>query len=66
MQTLRNAFAATLRDAEFLAEAKKTRLDIEPVSGEEIDGHIKEIFSMPKKVKENLSFLVRSTKKKMN
>lgn len=66
LQTLRNAFATTLRDPEFLAEAKKTRLDIEPVSGEEIDGHIKEIFSMPKKVKENLSFLVRSTKKKTN
>ena len=63
LQTLRKAFAATLRDAEFLAEAKKTKLDIEPVSGEEIDGYVKQIYSMSDKVKQNLSFLVRPTQK---
>ncbi len=43
LATLRKAFAATLKDPEFLADAKKTRLDIEPVSGEEIDGYVKQI-----------------------
>jgi tripartite-type tricarboxylate transporter receptor subunit TctC len=66
LETLRKAFAATLRDAAFLAEAKKTRLDIEPVAGAEIDGYVKQIYSMPDKVKQNLSFLVRTTKKKTN
>jgi len=66
LQTLRKAFAATLRDSEFLAEAKKTKLDIEPVPGEEIEQHVKQIYSMSDKVKENLSFLVRSIKKKTN
>jgi hypothetical protein len=59
-------FSATLRDAEFLAEAKKTRLDIELVPGEEIDGHVKQIYSMSDQVKQNLGFLVKSTKKKSN
>ena len=66
LQTLRKAFAETLRDVDFLAEAKKTRLDIEPVSGEEIDGYVKQIYSMSKKVKQNLSFLVRSTQRQSN
>jgi tripartite-type tricarboxylate transporter receptor subunit TctC len=66
LETLRKAFAATLRDAEFLAEAKKTRLDIELVPGEEIDGHVKQIYSMSDQVKQNLGFLVKSTKKKSN
>jgi tripartite-type tricarboxylate transporter receptor subunit TctC len=66
LETLRKAFAATLRDPEFLAEAKKTKLDIEPVSGEEIEGYVKQIYSMSDKVKENLSFLVRPSQKKTN
>jgi tripartite-type tricarboxylate transporter receptor subunit TctC len=66
LEVLRKAFAATLRDSEFLAEAKKTKLDIEPVSGEEIEGYVKQIYSMSDDVKQNLSFLVRSTQKKSN
>jgi tripartite-type tricarboxylate transporter receptor subunit TctC len=66
IETLRKAFLATLRDPGFSAEAKKTRLDIEPVSGEEIDGYVKQIYSMSDKVKQNLSFLVRQTQKKSN
>jgi tripartite-type tricarboxylate transporter receptor subunit TctC len=66
LQTLRKAFSETLRDRDFLAEAKKMKLDIEPVSGEDIDGFVKQIYSMSDKVKQNLSFLVKSTKKPSN
>jgi hypothetical protein len=66
LQILRKAFAATLRDSEFLAEAKKMKLYIHPVSGEDIEGHVKQIYSMSDKVKENLSFLVRQSKKGSN
>jgi len=66
LQTLRKAFAATLRDPALLAEAKKMKLDIDPVSGEEIDGYVKQIYSMSDKVERNLSFLVKSTNKKTN
>jgi len=37
VQMFRKAFADTLRDPEFLAEAKKSKIDIEPVSGEEME-----------------------------
>jgi tripartite-type tricarboxylate transporter receptor subunit TctC len=66
LQILRKAFAATLRDPEFLAEAKKMKLYIEPVTGEAIEGHVKQIYSMSDKVEENLSFLVRQSKKGSN
>jgi tripartite-type tricarboxylate transporter receptor subunit TctC len=66
LETLRKALAATLSDSAFLAEAKKTKLDIEPVGGEEIEGYVKQIYSMSETVKENLSFLVRPTQKKSN
>ncbi|HSC43413.1 MAG TPA: tripartite tricarboxylate transporter substrate-binding protein [Candidatus Binatia bacterium] len=66
LQLLRKAFAETLRDTEFLAEAKKMKLDVEPVSGEDIDGYVKQIYSMSDTVKRNLAFLVKSTKKRTN
>jgi tripartite-type tricarboxylate transporter receptor subunit TctC len=66
LEILRKAFAATLSDPDFLAEAKKTKLDIEPVKGEEIDGYVKQIYSMSAKVKENLGFLVRPTQRRSN
>jgi tripartite-type tricarboxylate transporter receptor subunit TctC len=66
LEALRKALAATFRDSAFLAEAKKTKLDIEPVGGEEIEGYVKQIYSMSDTVKENLSFLVRPTQKKSN
>lgn len=33
---MRKAFEATMKDPEFLAEAQKLRLDLEPISGEEV------------------------------
>jgi tripartite-type tricarboxylate transporter receptor subunit TctC len=66
LQLLRKAFAETLRDAEFLAEAKKMKLDVEPVTGEDIDGYVNQIYSMSDTVKRNLSFLVKSTQSKAN
>jgi tripartite-type tricarboxylate transporter receptor subunit TctC len=46
VETLRNAFVATMKDPEFLAEAKKSKLDIEPVSGEELYRTIGRLFKL--------------------
>lgn len=46
VETLRNAFAATMKDPEFLAEARKSKLDIEPVSGEELYRTIGRLFKL--------------------
>ena len=62
--TLRKAFKATLEDLGFLADMKKSKLDVTYVSGEEIEGYVKEILVITPKTKEKLQFLV--TKKKNN
>jgi tripartite-type tricarboxylate transporter receptor subunit TctC len=51
-QALRRAFDATLKDPAFLAEAKKLRLDVNPVSGAEVDKLIAELYRTPKDVVE--------------
>ena len=44
---LRTAFAATLRDPAFLADAQRARLDVALVSGEEIDALLKDSAAAP-------------------
>lgn len=44
---LRAAFMTTIRDAEFLAEAKKVQLTIDPTSGEEMEQIIRDAYSLP-------------------
>jgi tripartite-type tricarboxylate transporter receptor subunit TctC len=46
VQILRKAFEATLKDAEFVADAKKARLNIEPVAPEEIEKDILGLFKL--------------------
>ena len=43
---LRKAFVETLKDPEFLADAKKSRLDTDPLTGEEIDKIVAQLFKM--------------------
>ncbi len=46
---LRNAFNATMKDAEFLAEMKKSKLEINALNGAEVDGFVKKLFQMDAK-----------------
>ena len=46
VQSLRRAFVETLRDPELLAEAKKARLEINPLDGAELERGIGEIFGL--------------------
>jgi tripartite-type tricarboxylate transporter receptor subunit TctC len=46
VQLLRKAFLDTLNDPGFLAEAKKANLDIQHVSGEEIEGVVQGLFKI--------------------
>jgi tripartite-type tricarboxylate transporter receptor subunit TctC len=45
---LRNAFARTVQDPDFLADAEKSQLEITPVTGEEIDKLVKDLYQTPK------------------
>jgi tripartite-type tricarboxylate transporter receptor subunit TctC len=46
VQMLRKAFTETMKDPEFLADAKKSRLDTDPLTGEEIDKIVAQLFKM--------------------
>ncbi|MBM4264554.1 MAG: hypothetical protein FJ145_24410 [Deltaproteobacteria bacterium] len=46
VQLLRRAFRETLKDREFLAEAAKSKLDVDPVSGEEAEKIISGLFKL--------------------
>ena len=46
VQLLRKAFDSTLKDPEFLAEAKKSRLNVDPVSPEAIEKDIANLFKL--------------------
>ncbi|MBI2183273.1 MAG: hypothetical protein HYU31_21015 [Deltaproteobacteria bacterium] len=46
VQLLRKAFADTLKDRELLAEAKKANLEIEYVSGEDVDAVVQGLYKI--------------------
>jgi tripartite-type tricarboxylate transporter receptor subunit TctC len=47
---LRAAFMAALTDQEFLAEAAKMKLEINPVSGEAVQAIVQEVYQTPKEI----------------
>jgi tripartite-type tricarboxylate transporter receptor subunit TctC len=49
---LRSAFDATMKDPEFLAEAKKLNLDVNPLDGKTITNLLTELYATPKAVLE--------------
>ena len=46
VQMFRKAFADTLRDPAFLAEAKKSKIDVEPVSGEDMEKVVHGLYNL--------------------
>ena len=46
---LRNAFNATMKDGEFLAEIRKSKLEINSLTGGEVDGIVRKLFQMDRK-----------------
>jgi tripartite-type tricarboxylate transporter receptor subunit TctC len=47
---LRRAFAETMKDREFLTAAERTRLEISPMTGEEVAEIVRQVLSTPKDV----------------
>ncbi len=46
VEVLRKAFSETMKDSEFLAEAKKANLDINPDDGAELEQNVREVFKL--------------------
>jgi hypothetical protein len=58
LQILRDAFAKTLTDPAFIAEAKKANLDINPLSGAEVKKIVDELFKLPPATRSKLAAIL--------
>jgi tripartite-type tricarboxylate transporter receptor subunit TctC len=50
LKTLRDAFTATMKDAAFLADAEKGKLDISPQTGEEVQKLVETLYASPPQI----------------
>ena len=58
LNILREAFAKSMKDPELLAEAKKSKMDVDPSTAEELETLIKDAMSQPKEVNERVRKLL--------
>ncbi len=58
VKALRDAFDATMKDAAFLEQAKREGLDIDPISGEQLQKVVNDILSAPQSVRDRLAGLI--------
>jgi tripartite-type tricarboxylate transporter receptor subunit TctC len=58
LQILRNAFAKTLTDPDFIAEAKKANLDINPLDGTEVRKIVDDLFKLTPAMRSKLATLL--------
>jgi tripartite-type tricarboxylate transporter receptor subunit TctC len=56
---LRTAFAATLQDKEFLADAERTRIDVVASSGEKVQQLVEQLYATPKATVERAKELIK-------
>jgi len=58
LQILRDAFAKTLADADFVAEAKKANLDINPLTGNEVKKIVDDLFKLTPTMRNKLATIL--------
>jgi tripartite-type tricarboxylate transporter receptor subunit TctC len=58
VQLLREAFHATLKDRAFIAEANKSKLTLDPVSGNELEMKVTSLFGLPPSLRPKLKNLL--------
>jgi tripartite-type tricarboxylate transporter receptor subunit TctC len=56
---LRKAFDATMKDAGFLADAAKRKMDLAPLSGAEVQANIEEVMNTPKEILQRASKVLK-------
>ena len=59
LKMLRDAFNATMKDAEFIADVKKQKLDLEPEDGEHLAALIRKIYATPKPIVDKIGELIK-------
>jgi hypothetical protein len=56
---LRDAFAETMKDPEFLEDARRNMLDVEPEDGEHLAALIQKIYATPKPIVDKIGELIK-------
>jgi len=64
LRALRKAFLETMRDPRFLADAKKRKMDIDVLSGEQVEANIAALMKTPKPILKQTAEILGYTKKK--
>lgn len=59
LNILRAAFAATMQDKEFLADAERTRIDVVPSTGEKVQQLVEQLYATPKATVERAKDLIK-------
>jgi tripartite-type tricarboxylate transporter receptor subunit TctC len=62
LSILRKAFKATMEDKDYIADANKSKLTVDYISGEQVEQYVQQIYSVSAEVKNRLDFLVRKRK----
>jgi tripartite-type tricarboxylate transporter receptor subunit TctC len=58
LKMLRDAFDATMKDPEFIADVKKQKFDLDPENGESLAGLINKIYATPKPIVDKVTALI--------
>lgn len=59
VKMLRDAFNATMKDPQFLADAERQKLDVAPEDGEYLSALIKKIYATPKPIVDKMGELIK-------
>jgi tripartite-type tricarboxylate transporter receptor subunit TctC len=59
VRALRTAFLETLRDPELVADAKRAKLDVDPIGGDEVDRLVQDLFNLDPALAGKLKSILR-------
>ena len=59
VKMLRNAFNATMKDAEFIADVEKAKLQLKPETGEALAELVERIYKTPRDVIDRVANLIK-------
>ena len=59
VKMLREAYVQAIKDPELLAEGKKSRMDVDPSTGEELQTLLNEILNQPPEVMEKVKKILK-------
>jgi hypothetical protein len=59
VKMLRDAFMATMKDPQFLADAERQKLDVQPEDGEYLAALIRRIYATPRPIVERVTELIK-------